>query len=548
MSCLTPADRRTPRWCASCSCRAWAARRARAARRRCWRARSPSWRSLASTSLNSPFLSRTTGASTEKRAPSGSSSTRSTICWMVCEAIALAAVPAVHDADARPEQAQVVVDLGDRADRRARVVRRRLLLDRDRRRQPLDRVDVGLAHLLEELARVGRQRLDVAALPLGVDRVEGERRLPRARQPGDDDQLVARDLDVDVLEVVLARALDDDLVHRPGPHARFMRKGAEHHNMNERGAFDSEIVLRSRRIRRRRQCRGRRSSKTSLRTKSSDRDRRSRRRPCSAGCLARAPRRCWVSAWLGGPHLAATAGSLSPAETRRSPQRSPSSAKAEAPKPSRRASTTSARMAVRRRRRAPIPILMWGRGRRAESSRARRSAAANEVGRARSLAGDVVGDAVIGRGAHDGQAERHVHRLLEVEELHRDEPLVVVHARRPRRSAPSSVIAEDGVGHGGAAQLGAMPAASARARAMAGAMMRASSSPKWPCSPACGLSPATAMRGAVDAEVARQRLARSARWRAAIASRSASRRGTSASDVVDGGQRRRACAARRTSS
>ena len=177
--------------------------------------------------MNSPFWSRTTGASTEKRAPSGSSSTRSTICWMVCEAIGCAAVPAVHGADARPEQAQVVVDLGDRADRRARVARAGLLLDRDRRRQPLDRVDVGLAHLVEELARVGRQRLDVAALPLGVDRVERERRLARARQPGDDDQLVARDLDVDVLEVVLARALDDDLFHVRGlvPGTRLLRTG-----------------------------------------------------------------------------------------------------------------------------------------------------------------------------------------------------------------------------------------------------------------------------------------------------------------------------------
>ena len=51
-------------------------------------------------------------------------------------------------------------------------------------REALDGVDVGLAHLLEELPRVGGERLDVAALPLGVDGVEGERRLaasPRAR-------------------------------------------------------------------------------------------------------------------------------------------------------------------------------------------------------------------------------------------------------------------------------------------------------------------------------------------------------------------------------
>ena len=120
------------------------------------------------------------------------------------------ALGAVRGADPRPEQAQVVVDLGHRADRRARVARGRLLVDRDRRREAFDRVDVGLLHQAEELARVGRERLDVAPLPLGVDRVEGEARLARAGEPGDHDQRVSRQLDVDVLEVVLTGAGDDD--------------------------------------------------------------------------------------------------------------------------------------------------------------------------------------------------------------------------------------------------------------------------------------------------------------------------------------------------
>ena len=123
-----------------------------------------------------------------------------------------AAVRAVRHADAGVEQAQVVVDLGDGADGRARVARRRLLVDGDRRRQALDEVDVGLVHLPEELAGVGGERLDVAALALGVDRVERERRLARAREPGEDDELVARQLEVDVAEVVLPRALHDDRV------------------------------------------------------------------------------------------------------------------------------------------------------------------------------------------------------------------------------------------------------------------------------------------------------------------------------------------------
>ena len=119
---------------------------------------------------------------------------------------------AVRPPDPRVEQAQVVVDLGHRADRRARIARRRLLVDRDRRREALDRVHVRLLHHLEELARVGGERLDVPALALCVDRVEGERRLPGARKPGDRDQPVPRQADVDVLEVVLAGAVNDQLV------------------------------------------------------------------------------------------------------------------------------------------------------------------------------------------------------------------------------------------------------------------------------------------------------------------------------------------------
>ena len=57
---------------------------------------------------------------------------------------------------------------------------------------------------------VRRERLDVAALALGVDRVERERGLPRAGEPGEDDEPVARKLERDVLEVVLAGAANDE--------------------------------------------------------------------------------------------------------------------------------------------------------------------------------------------------------------------------------------------------------------------------------------------------------------------------------------------------
>ena len=176
----------------------------------------PCARSCSNTCACSPLRSRTTGASSMQRC-SRSGRQREHLVDHLADGLRLqrvVVVRAARRADARVQQAQVVVDLGDGADGRARVVRGRLLLDRDRRRQALDVVDVGLLHHAQELARVGRQRLDVAALAFGVDRVEGQRGLARAGQAGDHDQLVARQVEIDVLEVVRPRAADADEVQR----------------------------------------------------------------------------------------------------------------------------------------------------------------------------------------------------------------------------------------------------------------------------------------------------------------------------------------------
>ena len=111
-----------------------------------------------------------------------------------------------------PEQPEEVIDLGDGADGRTRVAPRGALLDRDRGRQPLDLVDIGLLHHAQELARVRRQGLDVAALPLRIDGVERQRRLAGAREPRHDGETIPRDLHGDVPEIVLAGAPDDERI------------------------------------------------------------------------------------------------------------------------------------------------------------------------------------------------------------------------------------------------------------------------------------------------------------------------------------------------
>ena len=135
----------------------------------------PSRRSRSSSSLSSPFRARAMGARTREPRALGEREHAVDDLLHRLRFDALAAARAVGDADARVEQAQVVGDLGDRADGGAGRLRERPLLDGDGGAEALDALDVGLGELLEELPRVGAERLDVAALPLGVDRVEGER-------------------------------------------------------------------------------------------------------------------------------------------------------------------------------------------------------------------------------------------------------------------------------------------------------------------------------------------------------------------------------------
>jgi len=90
-----------------------------------------------------------------------------------------------------------------------------LLFDGDRGAQPFDVIHVWLVHLIEELAGVGGEAFDVAALSFGVDGVEGETGFSRAAESGDDGEFVAGDCCADVFEVMFARAFDrDEIVGR----------------------------------------------------------------------------------------------------------------------------------------------------------------------------------------------------------------------------------------------------------------------------------------------------------------------------------------------
>ena len=134
------------------------------------------------------------------------------------------AVRAELGAELHVEQPQEVVDLGQRRHRRLAAAAARALLDRHRRRDAEDRVDVGPRGRLHELARVRVQRLEVAPLALGEDDVEGEGRLARAGDAGHHGEAVARQCDVDVLQVVLARVVHEDVAARAFAQRRLQRR------------------------------------------------------------------------------------------------------------------------------------------------------------------------------------------------------------------------------------------------------------------------------------------------------------------------------------
>src|SRR5579862_21955 len=103
-----------------------------------------------------------------------------------------------------------MVDLGQRRDGALAAATAGALLDRHGGWNAEDRIDIGTRSRLHELPGVGIEGFEIAALAFVEEDVEGERRLAGPRYPCDHREAVARNLYVDVLQVVLARLVDDD--------------------------------------------------------------------------------------------------------------------------------------------------------------------------------------------------------------------------------------------------------------------------------------------------------------------------------------------------
>ena len=113
--------------------------------------------------------------------------------------------------EVRPDHFKVVADFGHGADRTPGSPHGISLLDGDGRGNVLDPVDGRFVHPIEKLTGVGGKRFDVTALSLGVEGFKGERTFAGTAEAGDDNQLSERQIEIEVLEVVLPDSPEADV-------------------------------------------------------------------------------------------------------------------------------------------------------------------------------------------------------------------------------------------------------------------------------------------------------------------------------------------------
>jgi len=116
--------------------------------------------------------------------------------------------------DRGKEDPQIIVNFGRGRDRGSRVRAGAALLDGNGRGKAFDKIDIWFFHLIEELPRISGEALDVAALPLGIKSVEGQRGFSGAAQPRDDHQFLPWNFYMEILEIVLAGSANFDNLRR----------------------------------------------------------------------------------------------------------------------------------------------------------------------------------------------------------------------------------------------------------------------------------------------------------------------------------------------
>jgi hypothetical protein len=124
----------------------------------------------------------------------------------------LAANGTVRNSDPRIKQAEIIVYFGYRSDSRTRILRSGFLINRNRGRQPFDGIDIRLVELPEKHSRIGGQRLDKAAVSLGINGIKRQRGLSRSGKSRQHNQFVTWNIDVNVFQIVYPHTADGNLI------------------------------------------------------------------------------------------------------------------------------------------------------------------------------------------------------------------------------------------------------------------------------------------------------------------------------------------------
>ena len=150
----------------------------------------------------------------------------------------------VRDANAGKEQTEIIINFGDSGDGGTGVAAGGLLINRDGGRETGDRVHVGLVHHAEKHAGVAGEALHIAALTFGVDGIKSEAGLAGAGETGHHDQLIARNVHVEIFEIVLTRPADADVVVvKGGPDCGGRHFGGRHFGGRRRGGVGGVFVV-----------------------------------------------------------------------------------------------------------------------------------------------------------------------------------------------------------------------------------------------------------------------------------------------------------------
>jgi len=118
---------------------------------------------------------------------------------------------AVNESAPRIEQAEVIIDFGERTDSASGIGSATALVNSNGRLQAGDAIYIGSVELPEKLPGMKRERLDVLPLSFSEDGIESERTFPAAARTGNDDELIPRDFQRQIFEVVRPRPFNADV-------------------------------------------------------------------------------------------------------------------------------------------------------------------------------------------------------------------------------------------------------------------------------------------------------------------------------------------------